>query len=148
MDVILTENILKVGDKHEVVSVKPGYARNYLIPRGKAIIANESNRKRLDHLLELDEARESARQEEYQAMAEKIKDQKLRIPMKAGANGKIFGSVTSVQLAQVLREKFDIDIERRKIELPEEVKNLGEYNATINFTKTVSTQVGFEVVED
>ncbi|MFK8058232.1 MAG: 50S ribosomal protein L9 [Saprospiraceae bacterium] len=148
MDIILLENINKVGDKHEVVNVKDGYARNFLIPNGKALIANPSNRKRLTHLLELDEAREGARLTEYQAMAEKLKDQSLSIPMKAGANGKIFGSVTNVQIAQALREQFEVDLERRKIEVTEEVKTLGKYTATLNLHKEVTTEIAFEVVED
>lgn len=148
MDIILLENINKVGDKHEIVSVKPGYARNFLIPNGKALIANESNRKRLDHLRQLDEAREGARFTEYQAIAKKLEGKKLSIPMKAGANGKIFGSVTSVQIAQALREQFQVDLERRKIEVDEEIKNLGEYVAKLNLHKEVVTEVAFEVVED
>lgn len=148
MDIILLENINKVGDKHEIVNVKDGYARNFLIPNGKALIANPSNRKRLTHLLELDEAREGARLTEYQAMAEKLKDQSLSIPMKAGANGKIFGSVTNVQIAQALREQFEVDLERRKIEVTEEVKTLGKYTATLNLHKEVSFDIAFEVVED
>ena len=148
MDVILLENINKVGDKHEVVSVKDGYARNFLIPRGKALIANASNRKRLEHLRDLSEARESARKSEYEEMLQKLDGQSLRIPMKAGANGKIFGSVTNVQIAQALREQFDVDLERRKIEVPEEVKQLGQYTATLNLHKEVQGEVAFEVVED
>lgn len=148
MDVILLENIDKVGDKHEVVRVKDGFARNYLIPRRKALIANESNSKRLEHLRELDEAREGARLQDYKAANAKLEGQSLRIPMKAGANGKIFGSVTNVQVAQALREQYEIDLERRKIDVPEEVKTLGTYTATINYTKDFSGEVAFEVVED
>ena len=148
MDIILLENINKVGDKHEIVSVKPGFARNFLIPNGKAIIANASNTKRLNHLRDLDEAREGARKTEYAALAEKLKGQSLRIPMKAGANGKIFGSVTSVQIAQALREQFEVDLERRKIEVDEEIKTLGSYVAKLNLHKEVSTEIAFEVVED
>ena len=98
-----------------MVSVKAGYARNSLIPTGKAIIANAANRKRLQHLRDLDDAREGQRLNEYKEIVEKLKEQSLRIPMKAGANGKIFGSVTSVQIAQALREQFNVDLERRKI---------------------------------
>lgn len=148
MDIILLENINKVGDRHEIVTVKSGYARNFLIPGGKALIANASNRKRLQHLRTLDEQREGVRLTEYQAIAVKLKDQSLRIPMKAGANGKIFGSVTSVQIAQALREQFNIDLERRKIEVEEEVKTLGSYVAKLNLHKEVSTTIAFDVVED
>lgn len=148
MEIILLENIHKVGDKHEIVTVKPGYARNFLIPQGKALIANDSNRKRLDHLKSLDEARENARVEEYKAIAAKLDGQSVSIPMKAGANGKIFGSVTNVQIAQALREQYSIDLERRKIVVEEEVKNLGSYEAVLNLHKEISTKLKFEVVED
>ena len=148
MDVILLENINKVGDKHEVVRVKDGFARNYLIPRGKAIIHNAANGKRLQHLRDLDEAREGARKSEYLEIVSKLEGQSLRIPMKAGANGKIFGSVTSVQLAQALREQQDVDLERRKIEVDEEIKTLGTYTAKLKLHKEVETEIPFEVVED
>ena len=148
MDIILLENINKVGDKHEIVTVRPGYARNFLIPQGKALIANAANRKRLQHLRDLNEAREGQRLNEYRSMAELLKDKTLRIPMKAGANGKIFGSVTSVQIAQALREQLNVDLERRKIEVGEEIKNLGAYVATLNLHKEIQVQVNFEVVED
>lgn len=148
MDIILLENINKVGDKHEIVGVKPGFARNFLIPRRMALIANSSNRKRLEHLRSLDDAREGARLSEYREIAEKLKGQTVRIPMKAGANGKIFGSITNVQLAQALREQQDVDLERRKIEVPEEIKTLGTYTATLNLHKEVQASVEFEVVED
>ena len=148
MDVILLENINKVGDKHEVVRVKDGFARNYLIPRGKAIIHNAANGKRLQHLRDLDEAREGARKSEYLEILSKLEGQSLRIPMKAGANGKIFGSVTSVQIAQALREQQDVDLERRKIEVEEEIKTLGTYTAKLNLHKEVQAEISFEVVED
>ncbi len=148
MDIILLENIDKVGDKHEVVSVKAGYARNSLIPTGKAIIANAANTKRLNHLRSLDEAREGQRLNEYKEIIEKLKGQSLRIPMKAGANGKIFGSVTNVQLAQALREQFEVDLERRKIEVDEEIKTLGSYVAKLNLHKEVQGEIAFELVED
>ena len=148
MDIILLEDIDKLGGKFEVVKVKDGYARNYLIPQKMALIANDTNMRRLDDY----RARESRREEQmlstYKEMAAKLEGQSLRIGAKAGTSGKIFGSVTSLQIANVLRDKFDIDIERRKIELPEEVKTLGEYTATIKFHRDVVTPVKFEVVQE
>lgn len=148
MDIILLEDIEKVGDKHTIVNVKDGYARNYLIPQKLAIIANEANRQRLDELKAKEEAELAARLEEFQAVADKLKDQVLKIPAKAGTSGKIFGSVTNVQIAQALKEQMDIEVDRRKIDLPEEVKVLGTYTAELNLHPDVEAKVSFEVVAD
>lgn len=148
MEIILLKNIDKVGDKHEIVTVKNGFGRNYLIPKGFAIIANDKNRLRLDELKKDEEAQEAQLVGTYQTMADKLKDKVIKIGAKAGTSGKIFGSVTSVQIAQALKEQFDLEIERRKIEMPEEVKNIGTYKVILNFHKEVSTEVDFEVVEE
>ena len=101
MDIILLQEVDKLGDKHEIVTVKPGYARNYLIPKGMALIANASNRKRLDELKRVETAREAKLKGYYEEIAAKLKDVTLKIGAKAGTSGKIFGSVTSLQIAQV-----------------------------------------------
>lgn len=148
MEIILLRDIDKVGDKHEIVTVKNGYGRNYLIPNGFAIIANEKNRLRLDELRKEEEAEEAKLVGTYQAMAEKLKDQVLKIGAKAGTSGKIFGSVTNVQIAQALKDQFDLDIARKKIDIPEEVKNIGAYKAILNLHKEVITEIDIEVVEE
>ncbi len=148
MEIILLKEVLNVGDKHEIVKVKPGYARNYLIPKGLAIIANQTNRSRLAELQRQDEARESKLLGHYQELADRLKNSKLKIGAKAGTSGKIFGSVTSIQIIQALKEQFEIEVERKKIEMPEEVKELGSYTATINLHPEVKAEVDFEVVEE
>ena len=148
MDIILLEEVDKVGYKHEIVSVKPGYARNYLIPRGQALIANSSNRKRLEELRRLEASKESKLKDHYQAIATKLENAVLKIGAKAGATDKIFGSVTNLQLAQVLKEQLDVEIERRKIEIVGEVKELGSYTAKLNLHPEVQTEVKFEVIRD
>ena len=148
MEIILLQDIENVGAKHDLVTVKPGHGRNYLIPQGMAIIANKSNRARLNEMIRQDERRESKKVDEYQEMASKIQSEVLTIGAKAGTSGKIFGSVTNVQIAQVLKEKLGIDVDRRKIDIPEEVKSLGTYQANINFHPEVSCLVNFEVVEE
>ncbi|NND07531.1 MAG: 50S ribosomal protein L9 [Saprospiraceae bacterium] len=148
MDIILLEEVENLGDKHELVTVKAGYARNYLIPRGKALIANVSNRKRLEELVRAEAAKEAKLQGHYETIAEKLKGTVLKIGAKAGATGKIFGSVTNLQLAQVLKDQFEVEIERRKIEMPEEVKELGSYTAKLNLHSEVQTEVAFEVVQE
>ena len=148
MEIILLKDIDKVGDKHEIVSVKPGYARNYLIPQKLAIVANAQNRSRLDDLKRQEAEVEAARKAEYQEIADKLKDQVLKIGAKAGTSGKIFGSVTNVQLAAALKEQFDIDVDRRKIRMPEEIKEVGAYVAELDLHKEVDCKVRFEVVAE
>ena len=148
MEVILLRDIDKVGGKHEVVSVKNGYGRNYLIPQKLAIIANTTNRKRLADLVRQEDTRQAKMVGHYQEIAEKLKDQKLKIGAKAGTSGKIFGSVTNVQIIAALKDQYDVEVERRKVELPEEVKNIGEYKAILNLHKEVTVEMDFEVVAE
>jgi large subunit ribosomal protein L9 len=148
MEIILLKDIEKLGDKHEIVKVKPGYGRNYLIPQGLALNANSVNRKKREQIIAEDEARETVRLDEYKAMAAKLEGQTLRIGVKAGTSGKIFGSVTSVQLAQALKDQFDLDIERKKIHLPEEVKEIGTYTAELHLHKELTAKVAFELVQE
>ncbi len=142
------QDIDKVGDKHTIVTVRNGYGRNYLIPQGLAIVANAANRNILEDLKRREAAVESKRLSEYQAIADKLKDQKLTIGAKVGTSGKIFGSVTNVQLANALKEQFDVEIERRKISIPEEVKVLGTYKAMLALHKEVHAEIEFEVVAE
>jgi len=148
MEIILLKNIAKVGDKHEIVTVKNGYGRNYLIPQGFAIIANAKNRLRLDELKQDEEAEEAKLVGHYQAIADKLKGQVLKIGAKAGTSGKIFGSVTNVQIAQALKDQFELELERKKIDIPEEVKNIGAYKVILNLHKEVVAEVDFEVIEE
>lgn len=148
MEIILLKDMDKLGDKHDVVKVKPGYGRNYLIPQGLAVNANAVNRKKRDVIIAEDEAKELARLDEYKVIAAKIEGQTLRIGVKAGTSGKIFGSVTSVQIANALKEQFDLDIERKKIHLPEDVKEVGTYTADLHLHKELTTKVQFELVQE
>lgn len=148
MEIILLKDMDKLGDKHDVVKVKPGYGRNYLIPQGLAVNANAVNRKKRDVIIAEDEAKELARLDEYKVMAAKIEGQTLRIGVKAGTSGKIFGSVTSVQIANALKEQFDLDIERKKIHLPEDIKEVGTYTADLHLHKELNTKVQFELVQE
>jgi large subunit ribosomal protein L9 len=148
MNIILLKDIDKLGDKHTIVSVKPGYGRNYLIPQGVGVVANATNKKKLETLIADEEAKESARLEDYRAIAAQLDGQSIKIGVKAGTSGKIFGSVTNVQLAQALKEQLNLDIERKKIILPEDVKEVGTYEATINLHKEVSKKIAFELIAE
>jgi len=148
MDVILLESLDNVGYKHEIVKVKPGYGRNYLIPKGFAVIANATNKSKLDKLKEEEVSKENARIEDYKLMAEKIKGQTVKIGVKSGTSGKIFGKVTNVQVLAALKENFDIEIERKKVVLPDEPKEIGTYTANINFHPDVTEDITLELVKE
>ncbi len=148
MEIILLKDIEKLGDKHDIVKVKPGFGRNYLIPQGIAVNASVVNRKKREELIAVEEAKEATRLDEYKALAAKLEGQTLKIGVKAGTSGKIFGSVTSVQIANALKEQLDVEIERKKIVLSEDIKEIGTYSAQINFHKEFSSKIDFELLEE
>ncbi|MCR9286475.1 MAG: 50S ribosomal protein L9 [Bacteroidetes bacterium] len=147
MNIILLQNIDKVGGKFEVVSVKNGYARNYLIPQKKALIANDTNMRRLEDYRRREAARLAKSLDEYKVIAAKLNDSLLKIGAKAGTSGKIFGSVTNIQLAQALLDQLEVEVDRKIIDIPE-VKTLGTYTATVNLHPEVESTIKFEVVEE
>lgn len=148
MEIILLKDIDTLGERHEVVTVKPGYARNYLIPSKMALVANTTNKAKLEKLRADEAAHEAERIADYKVLAAKLDGQVLRIGAKAGTSGKIFGSVTSIQIMQALKDQMGIEVIRKKIELAEEVKVLGQYSAQVNFHPQVQTTIQFEVVEE
>ena len=148
MEVILLQDIEKLGDKFDLVEVKPGYGRNYLIPKGFAKIANASNKKHLAEIKKQQAAKVAKQLEEYKALAEKIAGTKFNVGAKVGTSGKLFGSVTNVQLAEAIKNQIGVDIERKKITLSEEVKDLGVYNAVLHIYKDIEANFEFEVVAE
>ncbi|TXB65571.1 50S ribosomal protein L9 [Phaeodactylibacter luteus] len=149
MDIILLQDMDKVGDKHEVVTVKPGYARNYLIPQGLALVANTANMAKLDEIKRKEEAELAARKAEFVDMAAKLKGEVLKIGAKAGQSEKIFGSVTNVQIAAALKDQMGIEVDRRRVVMPEEdIKTLGTYTAQLNLHPEVDIKVNFEVIAE
>ncbi|MDX1940479.1 MAG: 50S ribosomal protein L9 [Saprospiraceae bacterium] len=148
MEIILLKDIEKVGDKHTIVSVKDGYGRNFLIPQGFALVANKTNRDKLEDLKRKEAEVEAKVIAEFQAIADKVKDVTLKIGAKAGTSGKLFGSVTNVQIAAALKDQVGIEIERRKILIEEDIKELGTYTAILDLHKKVDSKVQFEVVAE
>lgn len=148
MQVILLKDIEKLGDRFDVVNVKPGYGRNYLIPQGFAQVANKGNMERLDEIKAREAALEAQRSAEYKALIAKLEAQSLTIGAKAGASGKIFGSVTNVQIAAAIKDTMGLDVERKKIDVPEDIKELGSYVAEVNVYKNMVAKVRFEVVAE
>ena len=147
MEVILKEDILNLGYKDDIVDVKRGYARNFLIPQGKAIMASESakkviaenNRQRAHKLEQL--------KKEAEAFAAKMEGTTLTIGAKTSSTGTIFGSVTNIQIAEELAKKgFEVD--RKYILIKDQVKEVGSYTASVRLHKEVSVEIAFEVVAE
>ena len=148
MEVILKEDVANLGYKDDIVHVKDGYGRNFLIPQGKAVIASESARKVLAEVLKQRAHKIAKIKEEAEALAEKMKGVSLTIGAKTSSTGTIFGSVTNIQIAEELA-KLGFEIVRKIIRIKEDaVKEVGSYNATVRLHKEVSVEIPFEVVSE
>jgi len=147
MKIILTQDVNKLGFKDDVVEVKNGYGRNFLIPQSMAKLATPGNLKMLSEDIRQKEFKQEKIKKDADALATKMKDLKVVLKTKAGATGKIFGSITPLQLANSLKE-LGYEIDRRKIVFSEEIKNIGEYKATINLHRETSIEVELSVVSE
>jgi large subunit ribosomal protein L9 len=148
MQVILIKDVNNLGGVNELVTVKSGYARNFLIPQKFAVEANPSNLKMLEERQKQKKKLEEKMLAEINKVVEVLKASPLKISAKTGTSGKIFGSVTSVQLAKAIREERGYDIDRRRIHILDEVKELGTYKARIDFGGGKETELEFEVVAE
>lgn len=148
MEIILQQDVPNLGYKYDIVNVKPGYARNFLIPKGLAVEATASAKKMNAELIKQKQHKEEKIRKEAQENAAKLAGIVLKIVTKAGENGKIFGSVTTIQIAQALNEQgFTVD--RKSIILAEDnIKTLGTYKAKVKLYKDIATDVTFEVVAE
>ena len=146
MEIILIQDVDNLGGKNELVKVKNGYARNFLIPRGLAMEASPSNRKVLDERLKQAKKKEAKMLAEINSVVAKLKEAPLKVGAKTGTSGKIFGSITSLQLSRAIRDQKGYEIDRKKISINEEVKELGTYKATIDFGNGQNADVEFEVI--
>ena len=147
MQVILKEDILNLGYKDDIVSVKDGYGRNYLIPQGKAVIASESARKELAENLKQRAHKIAKIKQDAHDLAAKIEGISLTIATKASATGKIYGSVTNIQIAEALA-KLGHEIDRKIIVVKDAVKEIGSYKAVVKLHKEVNVEIPFEVVAE
>lgn len=147
MEVILKTDIAGLGYKNDIVAVKPGYGRNYLIPQGFAVMASETNKKVLAENIKQAAHKAEKLKKDAEELAAAIGDLTLEIAAKVGESGRIFGRVTNTQISDSLRSKgFEVD--RKKITLNSEVKALGEYSATLDLHKEVKHQVKFNVIAE
>ncbi|MFV0420522.1 MAG: 50S ribosomal protein L9 [Dysgonomonas sp.] len=147
MQVILKEDILNLGYKDEVVTVKDGYGRNYLIPQGKAVIASESAKKVLAENLKQRAHKLEKIKQDAQDLAAKLEGISLTIGAKTSSTGTIFGSVTNIQIAEAL-EKLGYNVDRKIIIIKDAVKEVGSYKAVAKLHKEVSVEIPFEVVSE
>ncbi|MBE0648537.1 MAG: 50S ribosomal protein L9 [Bacteroidales bacterium] len=146
MEVILKQDVPNLGYASELVTVKPGFARNYLIPQGMAILATETNKKILAENKKQQTHKAEKIQKEAGDLAKRLENLVVKIGAKAADTGKIFGSVNAIQIAQALKEQHNFDIDRKKIHIDHEhIKELGTYTAKINLHKDVAVEISFEV---
>lgn len=148
MDIILKRDIPSLGHKDDIITVKNGYARNYLIPKGLAINATASAKRMHQEILNQRAHKEAQIRKEAEATADKMKNLKLSIGAKTSTKGKIFGSVNTIQLAESLKEEgFDID--RKDITIKEElIKEVGSYTASVKLHKEVIIEIPFEIIAE
>ena len=148
MEIILKQDVDNLGNKHDIVTVKPGYARNFLIPQGIAVAATPSAKKVVAEVVRQQSHKAAKAKEQAQKLATAIGGLSLKIGAKAGESGKIFGSVNTIQIAEAI-QAAGYDIERKQITLTNEhIKELGSYEATVKLYKDVKATVKFDVVAD
>jgi large subunit ribosomal protein L9 len=148
MQVILIQDVNNLGGANELVTVKNGYGRNFLIPQKMAVEANPSNMKMLEERRKQQAKKEAKLLAEINSVITALQSGPLKIGAKTGTSGKIFGSVTSVQIARAIREQKGYEIDRRRITIIDEVKELGIHKAKIDFGNGNETEVEFDVVAE
>ena len=145
MKVILLENIKNIGKKDEIINANDGYARNYLFPKNLAIEATKDNLLKLEAKINSAKRKRELEIEEAKRLAEEIEKAVLTIFVKAGENGKIFGGVTSKEISEELEKQHKISIDKKKIELKETIKNLGNFLVNVKLTEGVAAKLSVEV---
>lgn len=146
MELILIKDVDNLGSAHELVNVRPGYARNYLIPQKFAVEASGGNKKMLEERQKVTQKREAKLMAEIAKVTDVLKESPVKIGAKTGTSGKIFGSVTSIQLARAIREQKGYEIDRRRITILGDVSEIGTHKASIDFGKDNILELEFEVV--
>ena len=148
MKVILLENIKGVGKKDDVLQASDGYARNYLLPKKLAVEANAENMSKLNNKKDANAYKKDVEKQEAENTAKKLKGILLKIKVKAGENGKIFGGVTSKEIAENLKEQYKIEIDKKKIEVKEQIKTLGSFSVNIKLYEGVMATLKLQVISE
>ena len=146
MQVILIQDVDNLGGRNELVAVKNGYARNFLIPQKFAVEASPSNLKMLEEKLKVKAKKEAAMLAEINKVIDVLKSAPVKVGAKTGTSGKIFGTVTALQITRAIRDQKGYEIDRKRITIADEVKELGTYKATIDFGNGNNTEIEFEVI--
>ncbi len=147
MKVLLKEDVEKLGSAGELVDVKPGFGRNYLIPQAKAVLATEGAIRHYENMKREAELRAELTADAAKELAQQLEATSVTIPVTVGEDDKIHGTVTNIQIADALEER-DILIDRRKIKIDQDIKTLGEYTATVNLLGDLNPQVKIWVVKE
>ncbi len=149
MEIILRQDVVNLGYKNDIVKVKDGYANNFLIPKGLAIMATTSAKKVREEDIKQQAFKEDKLKIQANAMAEALANVSLKITAKAGENNKLFGSVTSQQIAEALKEQYKHDIDRKKIHITNDViKELGSYTAKVSIYREITAEIAVEVIAE
>ncbi|HOV11571.1 MAG TPA: 50S ribosomal protein L9 [Bacteroidales bacterium] len=149
MKIILKQDVTNLGYANEIVKVKNGYARNYLIPKGIAIMLTPSSEKEHTEMMKQKTFKEEKIRKESETLAKALENIVVKVGAKAGTSGKIFGSVNAIQIADAIKEQFNYDIDRKKIVVDgESVKELGTYSAKVNIYKDIKVDIKFEVIAE
>src|SRR5688500_703058 len=148
MEIILIQDVDNLGGRNELVKVKNGYARNYLIPQGFAVEASPSNKKQLEERLKVAKKKEAAMLAQINSVISKLQESPVRVGAKTGTSGKIFGSITSLQISRAIRDQKGYEIDRKKIHITDDVKELGTYKEKIDFGNEQKAELEFEVVDE
>ena len=148
MKVILLDNIKGVGKKDEIINASDGYARNYLLPKKLAVEANSEILSKLNNKKESANYRKDVEKQNAEELAKKIKGIMLKIKVKAGENGKIFGGVTSKEISENLKSQYNFIVDKKKIDLKETIKTLGEFNIDIKLYEGVVASLRVEVISE
>lgn len=149
MKVILKQDVTNLGYQNEIVKVKNGYARNYLIPQGIAIMLTPSSEKEHTEMMKQKAFKEEKIRKESETLAKALENITVKVGAKAGTSGKIFGSVNAIQIADAIKSQFNYDIDRKKIMVDgESVKELGTYSAKVNIYKDIKVDIKFEVIAE
>ena len=146
MQVILIQDVDNLGGRHELVNVRNGYARNFLIPQKLAVEANPSNLKQHEEKLKVVAKKEAAMLAELNKVIDILKSAPVKVGAKTGTSGKIFGSVTSLQFSRAIREQKGYEIDRKRITISDDVKELGTHKVSIDFGNSNTVEIDFEVV--
>jgi len=148
MKIILKQNVEKIGQVGDVVEVSDGFARNFLIPRGKAISFTAGNFKQIEYLKKREIEQREGELKEVKELAEKINNISLEIKVKAGEEGKLFGSVTSKDIVETLLKEHGIELDKKKLNLKESLKKLGVHIVPVNLYKDITPEIKVNLISD